>query len=166
MPDPDWLETAKKKGLAISGHGVNMDAFNPGAQTGTGHSVSSRLVIESFFANCESARNEWQFQDAVVELAHHFTWKVVHIRRVLVKMGEKTHYETPFDIDGAGSFDLDFYRERHFKAELKFGRNKPQENQTAWKLRYDQAGIENHLWYPADAPAIVEVLRCYRPTSR
>lgn len=158
--DPEWLRKAIADGSAKV-KGVNPSAFDT--------PVLDRALSEwnhrAFITLCHVATSEAQLQGHVVDLAHLLGWKVVHIRKVLVKMGEKTHYETPFDIDGVGSFDLDFYRERHFKAELKFGKNKPTPEQREWHKRYCEAGVEAYIWYPSDAEHIIEVLTCRRPKT-
>ncbi len=159
MADPAWLKKMVAEGR-VTQYGVNqrvLDRALPSAAV-------IKTLVDLFASWLEQAQSEAECQRHVVALAQRLSWRVVHTRRVLVTMGQKRKYETPWEYDGSGSFDLDFYRERHFKAELKFGKNAPDERQKAWKLWYDEAGVENYIWWPQrDYTTIVETLTCHRP---
>lgn len=163
MADPEWLETARKKCLVITGYGVKEDALaGPVLDRAPALHLGAR---EAFLALVKSSRNEKQFQTCVTNLAAVLGWRWTHIRPARVMRGGKETYETPVDGDAKGMFDCEFVRERLFKAELKYGRNTPTDEQLRWKEWYDRAGVENYIWYPTDAEEIVEVLLCHRPRN-
>lgn len=53
-----------------------------------------------------------------------------------------------------------------FAVELKNGYNKPEPAQDAWLQLLDFAGIETHVWWPPDWPAMVRRLSAPRPRWR
>jgi hypothetical protein len=172
MADPEWMETARKKGLTITGHGVNLDAV-PGlvpvpdrAPLVTTTAVNGRLAIELFRRKCEGARNEQAFQGAMMEFAQFTGWRRAHFRYARVLRNGKETYETPIDGDGQGFLDLELVRERLGKIELKHGRNKPTPEQLGWYDAYIAAGVEAYIFWPKDCEAIIEVLTCHRPRTR
>lgn len=156
MAEPEWMETARKKGLKITGYGVREDAL-PGS-TPVPDRALGQLAVAAFAAMCQAARNEKQFQEVVTRLATHLGWKWTHVRPARVMRHGKEIYETPIDGDAKGMFDCEFVRERLFKAELKYGKNTLSDEQLDWWERYKNAGVECYVWYPRDFDEIMEVL--------
>ncbi len=125
-----------------------------------------KLVVQVFVEEAPKTRSEATFQRLIVELAHALGWKVTHVRPARVKRDGKETYRTAWGIDGVGSFDCDFYRERHFKAELKWKYRLMTDEQKLWQGRYTLAGVENYVWYPKHAEEIAAVLTRYEPPLR
>jgi hypothetical protein len=91
----------------------------------------------------------------VVELAHMLGWACVHFRPALTKHG----WRTPVQGDGKGFPDCILVRDRVIFAELKSDTGRLTPEQMAWFNRLTSAGIEAHIWRPADLQQIAEVLR-------
>ena len=89
--------------------------------------------------------SEKQFQVSVVKEAKRLGWRVFHVHD-----SRKSE---------AGFPDLVLLRgPRQVVAELKVGSNKPSAAQLNWLEWFADAGVENHVWYPADWPKIMERL--------
>lgn len=120
--------------------------------------LSQEFVLDVLSRRILAIKSEKEGQDCVVELAWAFGWKVIHFRKVLVKMGERVHYETPYNYDGEGTPDLEFIRERMVKAELKY-KSRPSKEQLDRIDDYRAAGVEVYLWrLPQDWDKVVKVL--------
>jgi hypothetical protein len=171
MADPEWLEAAKRNGLTITGQGVNLDALAGSvparAPDDPRPDLTVRNAVDWFrFSVTNNCRSERQLQGAVMTLAKALGWRRAHFRPARVMRGGKEIYETPIDGEGKGFLDLELVRERLVKVELKFGKNKPSEEQLAWLAAYRAAGVECYVWYPRDCETILEVLTCRRPATQ
>lgn len=155
--EPEWMKVAREKGLVTEGKGVNVDAFRLPANAVVSSEVASEVVFELM-----KTASEEQFQECVITLARNHGWRVAHCRKVLVKMGETFHYETPMAVDGKGFFDLYMVRDRIIHAELKVGKNKQTPEQKEWEKAVTNAGGQCFLWYPEHWPAIVKILTAPR----
>lgn len=142
--EPDWLKTAREKGLRITEGPTAKPTQLPTAR------VSPQLA---------SRLTERQFQEIVVSFAQGRGWRVGHFRKVRVaRTGGKTFWETPVAADGKGFPDLELVRDRLIKAELKVGKNKLEPDQELWRDAYLKAGIEWYCWYPRDLADIYKIL--------
>lgn len=104
------------------------------------------------------AEKDWQRQ--VIDLARTLRWRVAHFRPAMTKHG----WVTPVAADGKGWPDLLLVRDRVIAAELKADAGKLSADQQTWLDALAHAGIETHVWRPADAPLVLETLR--RRTDR
>jgi hypothetical protein len=146
------VEDARKEGRLLKDQGA-------GAVTGRSPEVDDRPVNVYFLGEmARTAKSEKEFQDCVTALAEVYGWKWMHLRKVLVKMGDSTHYETPYEGDGKGEFDLQLLRDCLLKVELKFGKNRPTPEQMARLADYKRAGVEAYIWWPADWDEMVRRL--------
>lgn len=101
---------------------------------------------------------DWQRQ--VIDLARLLKWRVAHFRPAMTKHG----WATPVAADGKGFPDLCLVRERLIFAELKRDGGKLADDQRIWLAALEHAGIEVHVWRPADAEQVLQTLR--RRTDR
>lgn len=101
---------------------------------------------------------EKEFTAQIIELAHIYGWRVLHLRPARSQSGR---WATHIQGDGVGWPDLFMARnERAVAAELKVGRNKTTVAQEVWLDRLaGVAGVESHVWRPDDWDQIVSVLR-------
>jgi hypothetical protein len=91
--------------------------------------------------------SEAELQDATLELAHVLGWHVLHVRAARTEKG----WRVPVQADGSGWPDIFGVRQdRAIAAELKSARGKLAPEQSAWLALLADAGIECHLWRPAD----------------
>lgn len=104
------------------------------------------------------AEKDWQRQ--VIDLARLLKWRVAHFRPAMTKHG----WVTPVAADGKGWPDLLLVRERVIAVELKADGGKLSDEQRIWLQALDHAGIETHVWRPADAEQVLHTLR--RRTDR
>ncbi len=89
--------------------------------------------------------SEAHFQAAIVDLARRLGWLVYH-----------THDSRRSQ---AGFPDLFMVRGEHaLAAELKSATGRLSPEQTEWIARLRMAGIDAHVWRPADKAKIVEIL--------
>lgn len=145
--EPEWLTAARKNGLLGKTVGVNLAALAPS---------ETRCVASSAGTAAGAWADEKEFQRAVVDLALSLGWKVAHCRKVLVRMGERQHYETPMAV---GWPDLTLVRDgRLVFAELKFGSNTTTAEQKDWLRELGATGAECYVWYPKHWDDIVRVL--------
>ncbi len=142
--EPEWLRKARAEGR-ITEKGVNLGALPAGRPADIPPSADYMTEAE--------------FQDEFIRYAQARGWRVAHVRKVLVKMGDRTHWETPMLADGKGFLDTELVRERLIKVELKFRKNKPTPEQLQWIEAYKRAGIEVYVWYPRDWEVIAETLK-------
>ena len=102
---------------------------------------------------------EKQFQDAVVQYAHIFRWRVQHTRPARRKDGQ---WRTPIQGD-AGFPDLVLVQsdgsDGPLFVELKSATGKISRSQTLWLEALRKAGAEVYLWRPADWEAIAARLQ-------
>lgn len=90
---------------------------------------------------------EAELQDAVIELAHLFGWRVAHFRAARTKSG----WATPVAADGKGFPDLMMARrERLIFAELKSAKGKLTLEQEEWMSALRHTGSTLAVWYPRD----------------
>jgi hypothetical protein len=87
---------------------------------------------------------ETELQDAVIELAHLFGWRVAHFRSARTAHG----WTTPVSGDGKGFPDLVLVRERIVFAELKSARGTLTVEQQDWLHALGIAEVECHVWRP------------------
>jgi hypothetical protein len=99
---------------------------------------------------------EREFQDAVIELARLFGWRVAHFRTARTNRG----WRTPVEADGAGFPDCVLVRRpRLIFAELKSEKGRVGEAQWGWLRALSACSAETYLWRPSDWPQIEEVLK-------
>ena len=77
------------------------------------------------------APTEAQFQEAVVELAHLYGWRVAHFRAARTAHGG---WRTPVAADGAGFVDLILVRDRVLFVELKAEKGRLTVPQQEWLI--------------------------------
>ena len=102
---------------------------------------------------------EAAFLAQVIDLCHHYQWRVVHVRHAQVREGK---WITHGAGDIAGWPDLFACRgHRAVAAELKRSKSeKPTASQLDWLAALGHVpGIEAHVWRPEDWPLIEETLR-------
>lgn len=94
---------------------------------------------------------EGQLQDAVIETARTFGWRVAHFRPARVIRGGRETYETPVSADGKGFPDLVMIRgDRFVVAELKSDTGALRPDQEEWLADFRaHPGLETYLWKPA-----------------
>ena len=98
---------------------------------------------------------EADLQQAVIDLARTFAWRVAHFRPARTQHG----WRTPVAADGAGWPDLTLVGNgRVMFVELKSDVGKLTEDQEAWRDALVAAGAEWRCWRPTDWPAIVAEL--------
>lgn len=115
--------------------------------------TGGRLPASEFRAQ---ATSEADFTAAVVELAQWCGWRTVHFRPARTGRGWRTAVQG----NGIGWPDLFAVRgHRVLAAELKVKSNKPTAAQAAWLAALAGAGVEVHVWRPADWDELVKVLR-------
>lgn len=89
---------------------------------------------------------ETELLDATLELAALFGWRSAHFRPARTAHG----WRTPVAGDGKGWPDLILIRERILVAELKSARGALSAEQRRWLDDLARAGVEAHVWRPAD----------------
>lgn len=95
-------------------------------------------------------QTEAQFQRAVIALAEMQRWRVYHAADVRGQLRSGTSVGFP---------DLVLLRvPRLMLRELKVGRNKPTEAQSAWLRCLREAGCDAKIWRPDDWDAIEKEL--------
>jgi len=94
--------------------------------------------------------SEKELQQAVIDTAHLFGWRVAHFRSVPVKRGPRVQWETPVQADGKGFPDLVLVREVVLWIELKVGANTLSSEQAAWLEALRAAQQEAFVWTDAD----------------
>lgn len=98
---------------------------------------------------------EWQQQ--VTDLAHAYRWRHLHVRR---SIGKGRRWTTATNL--VGWPDLLLWHEtqrRVIAAELKSQTGQPTTEQTAVLASLAAAGIETHVWHPADLDDVHAALR-------
>lgn len=104
---------------------------------------------------------EWQQQ--IVDLAHMNGWLHLHVRR---SIGRGKKWVTSTNVIGWPDLLLWHERDQRVLAvELKVGKDRPTDEQTAVLESLHRAGIETHVWYPVDLDAAVSIL-ARRSTAR
>ena len=111
---------------------------------------------------------EAEFQNAVVDLAHVYGWKISHFGAARTKDG----WSTPVRYDGKGFPDCVFVYtgnrplpHRVLFVEFKTDRGRLSPAQTDWGDWLDDAGTEYCLWRPGNADIIAGVLSDGRVTK-
>ena len=89
---------------------------------------------------------EQQLQDAIVECARLYQWRVAHFRPARTQKG----WRTPAQYDGKGYPDLTLVRDRVVFAEIKQVKFRLAVEQQEWRDALQLAGAEWHLWTPAE----------------
>lgn len=144
MSEPDWMKTAREKGLVIT------EGPTAKLEPAAGKRVEGVKLSEA------------AFQDQVISVAHGYGWKVAHFRKVCVYRRDRSIYwETPVAADGKGFLDLELVKPpRVLKVELKVGDNTTTPEQEDWIALYAGCpGVECHVWWPVHWLQIVEALR-------
>lgn len=97
-----------------------------------------------------------QLQEAVIELAHLFEWKVAHFRPAKTSKGWRTAVEA----DGKGWPDLTLVHERGVVLfrEIKGEREALKPEQKQWGEWLTAAGANYAVWRPKDMDLIKHVL--------
>jgi VRR-NUC domain-containing protein len=101
--------------------------------------------------------SEASFQEQVIELAHLFGWRHLHVRRTI---GKGRRWTTATNL--AGWPDLLLWREgshRLVAAELKSDTGQATDEQLEVLASLRRAGVDTYVWRPADWPEIEAVLR-------
>lgn len=93
---------------------------------------------------------EKELQKAVIDVLHHYRWKVSHFHAVPVQRGATTVWMTPAQADGKGFPDLVAVRERLIVVELKLHGKQRKPEQVEWAKALELAGVEYHLWTDRD----------------
>jgi hypothetical protein len=96
---------------------------------------------------------ETELQTFITDLARMTGWKTMHVRR---SIGKGHRWTTATSCDGWP--DLLLWRETLIAAELKTDRGKPTSEQIEVLQSLERAGIECHIWRPADIEAIARRL--------
>ena len=131
----------------------------------TSGDTSTRVTCSTASAAKQSRMLERDFQRAVIEVAHTFSWKVAHFRTAINARG---HYQTPVGGDGAGWPDLVLAHSgsgRILFRELKSDTGRLAPNQQQWGDRLVACGCDWDVWRPADMKHIVTVLSGGRATT-
>lgn len=106
---------------------------------------------------------EAEFQAHVIELAHILGWRHLHVRR---SIGKNRRWTTATNVTGWP--DLLLWHERQHRVlatELKSDTGKTTPEQEAVLASLAAAGIETHIWRPADLNEIASTLSS-KPTCR
>lgn len=99
-----------------------------------------------------TALSEADFQHRVIDTAHLYGWRCVHLRAAKTAHGWRTPYQ-----GDPGLPDLVLARRGVVRlAELKSDKGKPTADQLAW---LEQAGQFGHLWRPRDWDDVLAILR-------
>lgn len=100
--------------------------------------------------------NEDDWQRQVIDTARMFGWRVGHFRPALTRHG----WRTPVSADGKGFPDLILLRDACIAVELKTDdpASDLTTDQRLWLAAFETAGIENHVWRPRDAEAVMRRL--------
>ena len=148
--EPDWLKTAREKGLIAKEYGAAAGAADQ-------HSRSTPTDGSAVPLAAVACSSEKEFQEHVVALAERNGWRVAHCRKVLVKQGKQTRYETPM---APGWPDLTLAKPgRLLFFELKFGDNRPTHEQCDWgELLQSVAGCQWLVLWPDDWDIIHRLL--------
>lgn len=100
-------------------------------------------------------QTETTFQDAVIDLAKLYGWKLAHFRPGRTNKG----WRTPMQGD-TGFPDLVLARDSELVfAELKSDTGKLSPEQGAWRVALQSAGAEHRVWRPKDWDAVVGRLK-------
>lgn len=107
-------------------------------------------------ARTAPAIGEAEWQQQVIDLAHALGWKHLHVRR---SIGKGRKWVTATNVPWP---DLTLWSERQRRlivAELKTDRGKatPGQEEVLWSLA--AAGVECHVWRPADLDEVQRVLQ-------
>lgn len=107
-----------------------------------------------------NTRSEQAFQDAIVDLARTFGWKVAHFAAARTNHG----WRTPARYDATGWPDLILVHPEHgiIAAEVKSVGGKPTTEQTDWLKLLRRAGIAADIWRPTDGDQIARTLSAGR----
>lgn len=107
---------------------------------------------------------EAEFQQAVIEAAHVYRWRVAHFRSVPVRRGKRVVWQTPVQADGAGFPDLVLVKPpRIIFAELKKRGGRLTDAQVEWRddlelVAAENLTVETYVWFPSDWPSIIKAL--------
>jgi hypothetical protein len=117
-------------------------------------------MLGDFEAAVSASISEAAFTTHVIDLAQWLDWKVAHFRPARVTVRGRESFRTAVQGDGVGFPDLLLIRgPRLVAAELKSERGRLTREQAAWLEAFAGAGIETHIWRPAQLEELVEVLR-------
>lgn len=97
---------------------------------------------------------EKEFQQTVVDLAHHFGWIVAHFRPARTIKG----WRTPVAFDAEGYPDLTLLRDRIIVFELGVEGKELAPAQRRWLEAFDKAGGEAYFLLPSDMEEIKKIL--------
>lgn len=88
-----------------------------------------------------------ELQKAIIDLAHHHSWKVAHFTAVQDIRGV---WRTPAQADGVGWPDLVLCRDRLITIEVKGDGDSMKQAQVKWLDALTLAGVEAHVIRPSD----------------
>ena len=136
MPEPLWLQNAKKRGLVFEQKSADLRALQQGARL-------QPALSEEW--------SEADFTKAAIAQAHLYGWLAVHWRVSFTKDGRPL---TAVQGDGVGYPDLHCVKGNwQIFAELKVKRKKPNTEQLAWLAALAQLpNTITAVWYPKDWP--------------
>lgn len=98
--------------------------------------------------------DEWQSQ--VVDAAHLFGWRHLHVRRTV---GRGKKWTTSTNVKGWPDLWLWHHRHGFAAIELKVGRDTPTAEQTSVLVSLAAAGAQTLVAYPDDWPLVERLLR-------
>lgn len=147
-----WTKAAADKGLGCKTTTVNLTALSASGNSKGSNVPSAALELIS----------EAVWQDMVVAEATFHGWKVAHCRKVLVKNGKRTHWETTMP---KGWFDLVLARDSNrshrdsvYYVELKVEPNVQEPEQKEWEKLMTACGQTCFLWYPKHWDVVKRIL--------
>ena len=113
----------------------------------------------------DAAVSEQDWQKWVIDYAHLKAWTAVHHRPARIgrtyinKKGEvKESWQTHYQGDGKGEWDLHLYRERVVVIECKTEKGTLSPEQEHWGYVYEGAGQEHYCLRPSDFERVMKVL--------
>jgi hypothetical protein len=155
--EPEWLVTAREKGLITGSTGVRQSALGtskPAEVSMDNSKLTDPELIAKLFTS------EKHFQRETISLAQSLGWRCAWFRPVRIqRKNGSVYYETPAGADGKGWLDVFMVRgPRAIAAELKFGKNTTTVEQEEWIYAFQPTGVEVYAWYPKDWKTIVSTL--------
>lgn len=102
---------------------------------------------------------EAEFQAQVLELAHLYGWRVLHVRRSIGRRGGTAAWQTTTSVRGWPDL-LCWHPDRGacFAAELKSDAGRLTDDQRQVLDQLERCGIDAHVWRPADFDTAHHVL--------
>lgn len=103
---------------------------------------------------------EADFQQQVIELLHVYGWRHLHVRRSIGRGGGGRKWQTTTNVKGwPDLFCWHEGQQRTLAAELKSETGKATDEQLEVLASLRAAGVEVHVWHPADLDRLPAILR-------